>query len=347
MIELVKPDWIAGSEKRFFDFISTLGGEKVALISHGSDLDGLASAKVVSKCLSPDILKLVSYPDLNSDLSAELKKLKVKKIIICDLYVKSKDFLKSLESFAEVLIIDHHQFEENWNSERTVFMNAHGFCAAYLSYYLFSRVQNIENFDWVVACASITDFAYEKNSSWMTQVYEKYGEEFNNKKVEQGKFWEIIDVLRLAIIYLKDKDVEKIVKEVGESFGDLGNLHNYSDEVRAEINSILERFEKEKQVINGRVFFEYSANLPLSSFISTELSIKDKSKTFIIMDNGETEGMCKLSLRRQDKKENLDLLIRELINGFDGADGGGHIAASGGFFPQKYKEEFKKRLKNL
>ena len=64
------------TKKRFFDFIGKLGGEKMAILSHTSDLDGVASAKIANRGLNADILKFVDYPDLNDKLVDELKKLK-------------------------------------------------------------------------------------------------------------------------------------------------------------------------------------------------------------------------------------------------------------------------------
>ncbi|MEK6881737.1 MAG: hypothetical protein AABY22_19120 [Nanoarchaeota archaeon] len=70
----------AGSEKRFFDFIGNLADEKIALISH-TDLDGLISAKITNQVVKADFLRFVDYSDLNETLAAELKKMKMKKVI--------------------------------------------------------------------------------------------------------------------------------------------------------------------------------------------------------------------------------------------------------------------------
>jgi single-stranded DNA-specific DHH superfamily exonuclease len=54
--------------------------------------------------------------------------------------------------------------------------------------------------------------------------------------------------------------------------------------------------------------------------------------------------LYKISLRRQDKKVNMDEFTKSILKGIEGADGGGHVAAAGGRFPAKYLGEFRKRL---
>ena len=62
MIEIVKPEWLVGNEKRFSDFISELNDkDRVALISHGADIDGIVSAKIIDSVINPDFIKFVGY----------------------------------------------------------------------------------------------------------------------------------------------------------------------------------------------------------------------------------------------------------------------------------------------
>jgi single-stranded DNA-specific DHH superfamily exonuclease len=175
----------AGSVKRFSDFISRLGKEKTAILSHNADLDGIASAKIINEVIEADFIKFVSYTDLNLGLAEELSKLKVKKIIISDLYVKSGEFINTLEKFSEILIIDHHLFEKDWNSDKTVFINAKGYCAAYLCYHLFSMIKDISYYDWLAVCASITDMQWKNNIEWIKKVFIKHNEELNSENLKE------------------------------------------------------------------------------------------------------------------------------------------------------------------
>ena len=170
-----------GSEKRFFDFIKNLNEkDKIGLISH-TDLDGIVAAKVINMVIKADIVKFLSYSELNMELIKEIKKNKINKVIFSDLYIENLDFIKELEKFASILILDHHVAKTDLNSDKTIFIKGEeGYCAGYLCYELFSKLQDIEKIDWLVVCASISDFCNVKNSEWIKKVYEKYGEKFTD-----------------------------------------------------------------------------------------------------------------------------------------------------------------------
>lgn len=220
------PKWIAGNERRFTEFIGSLDEKDIiAVISHMSDLDGIVSAKVITSAVESTILKLVDYGDLNEYLVKELRAKGVTKIIMSDLNFKKKEFILQLESFAHLLIIDHHQFGEDFNSEKTVFMNAQGMCAAYLSYHLFSKEKNLKNWDWAVACASLSDWAWKANQIFLTEVFTRYGEKFvaGDEEVKNNIFWEFQYRMYLALIYYK-KNIFDFYKIFPENFGALGDL---------------------------------------------------------------------------------------------------------------------------
>ncbi|MFH1889746.1 MAG: DHH family phosphoesterase, partial [Nanoarchaeota archaeon] len=146
-----------GTEERFLEFVSKSKGKKIALISH-TDLDGITSAKIANEIFHADIFKFVEYTDLNIKLAEELKNLGVERIVFTDINVQDEKFVAVLESFAEVLIIDHHKTSD-LNSEKTFLIKGeNGYSAGYLCYELFSKIKNLEKFDWLVACSCISDY---------------------------------------------------------------------------------------------------------------------------------------------------------------------------------------------
>lgn len=348
MIELVKPEFQVGSEKRFFDFISGLNEkDKIALISH-TDLDGIASAKVANEVLNAGFLKFVNYIELKQGLVEELKAGKVTKVIITDISVGDYFLeIEKISKFAEVLIIDHHVFSRDFNSEKVIFLNAQGYCATYLCYYLFGRVQDITGLDWLVASACIADYCFRKNIHWLTEIYKKYGDELEMDGTyvrKSGKIWDLQYDLSLALIYFKD-DLKKVYGEIGREFEDIGDLKKYADEIDSCLKESLDKFEKEKEEINGRIFWEFNPKFKVGSIVSTITSSQNPNKTHIIArEDGE---FYSFSARRQDKKEDMNLLLKKLIVGLENAEGGGHIPAAGGHVLLKDWEEFKKRLREL
>lgn len=349
MIELVKPDFVVGDEQKLISFISKIKKEdRVCLLSHIADMDGILSAKLGSLIVKPTMIKLVDYKEIDNKLAAEIKSNNINFLIITDLMIKDTNFIKEVEKFAEILIIDHHSFEQNFNSKRTIFFNAEGFCATYLCYYLYSKIKNLEEYDWLVASASVGDWCYIKNAKWLTKVYEKYGEKYlsDMEGITKSKFFDIVIKLSDAIIYLRNKNkINDIMKEIGSKYLDIGNLGIYAKEVEDEIKKVILRFEDEKKEINDGYYFEFESKYKLHSSIATTLSKRYLNKTMFIM--WKNNNNIEFSARRQDGKVDLNLLLENLIDGFENSTAGGHQKAAGGNFPAKYEKEFTKRLKNL
>ena len=339
---IVKPDFIVGNEKRFFDFISDIGKkDKVAILSHGEDIDGIITAKIINEVIPGDVIKLLPYEDLNDDLISELKKLKVTKITITDMSVPDKEFVKKLESVAPLLIIDHHVTMEDYNSEKTVFLNAQGFCDSYICYYLFSKIKNLENYDWLVVCASYGDWLHEKNREWIKEVYKKYDVEFNND-VKKTKLWEIHNKLVFACIYFRNNP-RHVFDNIKTKFGDVEQFAEHENEVKKEINETSSKFKREKQKIGDVYYWEFNPKFAIREIVVSKISTENPNTTYIFATFND-DG-CRISVRRQDDKLDLSEFIKKLIKGFENSSGGGHRKAAGCHFPKRYLEEFKRRLK--
>ena len=339
---IVKPDFIIGNEKRFFDFISDIGKkDKVAILSHGEDIDGILTAKIINEVIPGDVIKLLGYEELNDGLISELKKLKITKITLTDMGIPNKEFVKKLESIAPLLIIDHHVAREDYNSEKTVYLNAQGFCNSYLCYYLFSKVKSLEEYDWLVVCASFADWQHEKNREWIKEVYKKYNIAFNDD-VKKTKLWDIHTTLVFACIYFRNNP-KYIFDNIKTKFGDVDHLVEHEKEVRKALNETKKRFEKEKQKLGNVYYWEFNPKLAIRELVVSKISAENPDKTYVFVTS--IDDSCRISARRQDDRYDLSEVIKRLIKGFDDASGGGHRKAAGCHFPKRYLEEFKRRIK--
>ena len=225
-----KINFLAGDETKALEFLKNISSkDKVAIISH-VDLDGIVSAKVISKVVKYDLLKLVAYEQINEDLVKELKNNKITKIIMTDLSIDDIKIIKVMEKFADILVIDHHLFDEDFNSNKTIFINCQDHCASYLCYVIFSKTKSINELDWIVACACISDWKYFNNKAFMLKVMKKYGDKFEIVKDKtdfggirkSGKFWELQLKLSLALIYFG----YELIKAFNLLNEDIENLNN-------------------------------------------------------------------------------------------------------------------------
>ena len=200
---------VTGSEEKVLDFVSNIGKNKTALISH-IDLDGITSAKIVNEIIRVDFLKFVEYEELNLNLVESLKSAGVSRVVFTDLYIKEKRFIEALEEFSEILILDHHLCPD-WNSQKTVSIRGEeGYSAGYLCYSILSKVKNLEELDWLVACSCISDYCHIKPKEWLESVFKKYRDKLEyvgNYVRQNGKIWDIQSIISLALIYFKDPTI--------------------------------------------------------------------------------------------------------------------------------------------
>lgn len=336
-----------GNEKRFFDFIEHLNNnDKVALISH-NDLDGMVAPYVVNKVVNAEIVKFVNYEDLAMPLVHHLKEKKITKVIFTDLFIKDEKFVLELEKFAHVLILDHHLSQRDWNSSRTTFLKGEdGICAGYMCYYLFSKLQSLEKLDWLVACSCISDYCHVKTSDWLTKVFRKYNDLFEQVGTYvrmSGPIWDLQETLSLAIIYYKD-NLSSVFEKIGEKFGDIGDLRIAANKVKIEVQRLVSLFDKQKAAFDGGYLFEFTPRYSCGSMVSSILSSNDIHTAILTLRPDPELEIYHVSARRQDKQVNMADFLKGLVRGLDKADAGGHVPAAGGSFAKKDLKEFKRRL---
>lgn len=335
---------VTGTEERVFEFISKIGNNKVALVSH-IDLDGIASAKIVNEIVKVNVMKFVEYEELNLDLAENLKEEGVTRVIFTDLYIQNKDLIESLEEFAEILILDHH-LSPDWNSKKTVsIIGEEGYSAGYLCYYLFSKIKNLEELDWLVACSCISDYCHKKPKEWLERVFKKYGdtlEPLGNYVRQSGRVWDLQINISMALIYFKEKDMKEAYNSIGRKFGDIGNLNKYSKEVKREIDSIVRGSKTKRESIEKGYFLEISPVFSTNSIISNIISQDDIHKTWVIIK--PEDDFYRVSMRRQDGKGDCNNFMKKLLLNLKNANGGGHVYASGGHFMKKDLPKIMERL---
>ncbi|MEK6891024.1 MAG: DHHA1 domain-containing protein [Nanoarchaeota archaeon] len=346
----------AGSNDKFLKFVKNLNSkDRVALISH-TDLDGLTSCKVnykvVSQIVKPKLIKLVGYDEINSNLIRELKARKINKVIFSDLSVDDIQIVKKIGLFADILLIDHHLFNEDFNSNKITFINVQGECAAYLCYKLFSQVDKnkiLDKIDWLVAVACIGDWQYFNNQEFMKKIFLKYGDKFEIIKNDHGeirksgKFWDLQWELVLSLIYFKD-NLKKAFDMLKDNFEDIKNLRKKAEIIKAEIKKQLNNFENEKELFEGVYFCVLKKEkYPVRSIVATLSSVKYRDKTILILYKKGNKYI--ISARRADKKINVKEFLGEILKDFRGSFSGGHAAAGGGHILIGDLDKFKEKLR--
>lgn len=341
-VVMEQPLWKYGSQEGFDSFCASLtNGTKLIAVSH-TDVDGIGSAKIVDAALQADAVYLMDYTEVNDVLVERLRNEAPSHIVISDLGLK-RDFVEKLSTFARVLVIDHHQASEDLNAERVAFMNAQGFCATYLAYFLLHDFKDISSWEWLVACACIADVATNSVQGFMVAQFQKEGLAFSNG-VKQGTFWELVTGINNALIYYAE-DRMQVYRALTSDFVMPALLIEPSRLIETDIQDCIVRFNQGKEDINGRWYWEFVSKYRVKSTAVTMISFLNPTRTCLIVNiDGD---VASVSARCQDRHEDMNLLLKKLVEGFPNADAGGHIPAAGGHFPVDRLSEFKKRLENV
>lgn len=330
--------FLAGDEKRFFEFMGNLQEkDRIAIISH-TDPDGICSAVIASKVLGKiDYIDFVNYePGVYSKVLGNLRKNKINKVLFLDLAVEGeKQSILEIEKFAEILIIDHHPLLIDLGSRRTVFLKAESrYPATYMCYYLFSKIQKIPS--WIPVLGIIDDMPQKYSEKNCEQVFADFGiEKF------QCDLWKVVSDISFAIAYFKGKEKEAYDLLLKAQNPCKLGIEKFAEIVKKEYNFWLEKYEKEKEVYGNLVIFSMKPRYAIKSFLINRLSSENKDKIFVFI---REEEPLSISARSQDKKISCPLLLQKAVKDIPDSQVGGHIAAAGARVPRKYLSQFKKNL---
>jgi len=334
----MKPEFILGSEDKFYYFMSEIDEEdKVAIISH-TDLDGVTSAVSAAKVLDPDLVILSDYGVNNLGKHVEkLKKNKITKLFVFDFHLDNdEENVREINKFADILVLDHHPFDKDHNSAKTVYIKCESkIPACYMSYYLFSKIQKIPS--WIVSFGLMSDlfFKYEGKG-------DKIYEDFNLPKVVSGDLLEeMTKKLASALIYFggNEKEVFDAFMKA-KSIDNLKYLESFGIEVDEEIDFFTNDFETNHEEFGDLWVYQFNPKFRIKSIVISKVSMVHKDKTIVFIKENDN-GIFGISARRQDQKKDVNRLLRELTAEIPNSSGGGHKAAAGGWIPAEQVERFK------
>ncbi|HOW37005.1 MAG TPA: hypothetical protein PLK34_02040, partial [Candidatus Pacearchaeota archaeon] len=217
-------------------------------------------------------------------------------------------------------------------------------CASYLCYSLFSEQSDLKSLDWLVALASLADWLYLKNTSWLGQIYEKYGEKLDLKEIQKGRFWESVLTLSDFLIYFKDSP-KKAYDLIDSKNFDLKQTEPYVLKVRKDLEKNLELFQEQKEIIPGGFFYEMQSSYDLNSRFASLVSGKNPSQVYII--STKNKNLYRISARRSDGKQNMSELVKYLTEDLTLINAGGHLAAAGCNVLDIDYAKFKQKLKDI
>ncbi len=342
------------------EFVKSLNKDMKIALLYDTDPDGICSGVIIAKSIEQlrgkkiDFRILQKHNDvaLTEETIEKLKKLKLDWLVVSDKPLDSDpSTLKEAEKYCRLLIFDHHKILADLNSEKTIFIKSQYakpeidgslYPTTKLVYDLFSKYTDLSRLSWVAAIGIIGDMAQKQWHGFLDRVFEE-----NN--VDKGtNYFDTPIGKACALISISDtcdkhEDAFDVVYEA-KNYDDVVNskLKGYQAAVQKEINRILDEFNAKSEKHGELRYYEIDAPYSLNSMISTILSMRERNKTFVVLQrNGEYYN---ISARRQDNKIAMNEVLAKAAEGLPNASGGGHRPAAGGKFFAKDLETVKKRI---
>ncbi len=357
--------------KKFKRFINSIDNKDIIAVLPDTDVDGFSSGVLVYKGLEkikgrkPDILQFQHVRNCFTDDSIEyFKKRGVTKIIVTDqAYDQIPEQIKEVEDFADILIIDHHQFYNDVNSNKTTLIKAtmlnkkidgSQYCASKMVYDLFSEIVDMSEFKWIAALGILSDMNTETYLEFIKDVLKKYKIRYRKNlfKTEFGraaeilssanavsppKFQQSFEILYTAqnIYDILDSKLAKLWKRVYE-------------EVEYYVNNYQE-FAEEYPEFN-LIFIETKTQFRINSILINILSNeKFPEKIFVIYSEPNNHGYIKVSARNQLAGKNkkgikVNAMLEYAVKDLEDAVAGGHMPAAGASIKKEDLNIFKKRI---
>ncbi len=336
------------------DFTAVLGflksltvKDRILIIFH-RDADGLCSAVIAKKALWMLGLK----PDLKAthlERTAELEslsRLKYNVLIFLDLAL---DHLSGVfwNEKQKVLLIDHHPFHKNLNSENVIHFNNHFYNdkylpASYLTYKIFSELTKISDMEWISVLGTIADYGYDD----CRDLLDRYISVKEKSGMFATKYGKAAAIMNGASFFLGfEKMAEMLLSAKGvDDFISNKKIAGYYEKFNKEIEKLKKVFWKNAEKSGNAYFAHIESKIErIQSSLLTQLSTENPNKILIVYH--KTGGSIKISGRAQSGC-NLGKIFKEAAS-YAGGAGGGHKPAAGAVVPAGNLELFRKKVVEL
>ncbi len=308
-------------------FLETSG--KKFLFYH-ADADGICSAALFLKFFDGFEAKPREGPMMRNEFADQIIKERPVLIVFLDLPVDQewKKIVRIKKGIrgVRIVVIDHHIFEKNLNSERILHINPKFQSDVYLPVsYIMYRVlermgKGLKGMEWISCMGVIGDYAFKSCRGFLDKC--------RNEDVDKG-----VNLISSAVTFKGSKGAGRVLEILVESKGikkfiKIKELKVWKRKVNKEIRRIMDAFERGKEVYQdaGLIVFEIKSKLNLASVISTILSEKYENDVIIIRK--KSKAGWKVSVRCQSGAVNLNSLMKKCAGPGDSA--GGHVKAAGG-----------------
>lgn len=350
------------------DYLEAVEDDDQVLVVHHWDMDGSASAAIVSEILEAvrgkpaDTICLPKGRKHTVGERAEniIRSNDVERLIVLDMNVPADRVSELAELGPEILLIDHHGFESV--PEEAVFVNPR--LKDEEAYIPAAKLCNdISNdfgleLDWITGMGILQDFAVEGHEELFESLREAYPKYFPEeitqhamaKECRYGTYSTVMNIKP----YRNTDRCARLAHDALVEAGDLrelemqdeyGKLEEYYRQMQSELERVSKRFDEEKQVHEDErlVFFSFDSDFHINSSLSTQISMEDEDWIYIVANTHG--GEANVSARCQSGRVDLGRLMQEALPESVEGEAGGHRAAAGASLPAERLDTFLDNLR--
>ncbi|MBW3001967.1 hypothetical protein KY338_02265 [Candidatus Woesearchaeota archaeon] len=349
---------------RFKKFITSITPKDRVAVIHHTDPDGVCSGVIISKVVERLRGKKIDLR-INQKGSVHvitpktfnlLKSKKINKFILTDLGAdENPQYLKKIEKFADVLLIDHHKIYNNLSSKKTVFIKPQLYCkvdparyaTAKMCYDLGGLVIDISDLDWLAAVGSIGDIATKPWTAWLNRIFKKYKLK-KYKDLFKTKFGQCAILISSAESFdVKNVKLAFDVLYKAKSYKDVlkSRLKNFRKKIDDEIQKFIKQLKNKAFFDKDIIYYEIKPKYHTKSPLSSILGLKYPHNSVFVVDI--SRNPVGISGRRSDVKIKINKALEDACRGIPKASAGGHAVSAGATVPKKYYKKFKTRLFNI
>ncbi len=343
--------------ERLNEFLNTDG---VKYLYYHRDQDGVCSAALLMKFYHGFKTVTKKGPRFTKEALNALIRKKPNLVVFVDLPVDQewkalKEFQEKVPS-AKIVIIDHHVYEKNMNSENIVHVNPLFKkrvyqSASYVVYNLLKKLHGnkVKRFVWIATIGAIGDYDLSDSQDLIKECRENYPH-LIGKNPHNSELSNAAKLLGATITLKNWKGADEVLRvlsnaESYEDFSSIDKFRKYEKEVDKEFRRVLETAKREKYPEANLIIFTIETEMSMTSKVSNHLS--EKYPDNIIAVRKKSNNEWKFSVRFQNGKINLGKIVKRVVSGI--GTGGGHPKAAAGIVDDwdAFKKRFIDELKNI
>ncbi len=346
--------------RRVISFLKNMTKKDEPIIIFHNDADGVCSAALMARFLRRRLRKKIDVMTqpipLQKNFVSKIKLSLPSKIIFVDLAVdQNPRLIKRLESFCEVLIVDHHPVNHDMNSKKTVHYNPLFTKKVYqsASYLVFKILSHFPEFNesknaWIALVGAIGDYDLSNSGDLIRKAKRYYPDvisSLDDETVRNSVFGQIADMIAAGkAVKMPLEDVERIVEDA-RTYRDVLENEKLKEAYKT-IQSELERIiiDANSKIDPGRkiFFYELKTKYSMRAMVATRLAEIWPEKIVLVWQ--KVRNKVRVACRNQKVIYDVGKLLRSALTPGMKASFGGHPAASGGVIDEKDWDEFRERL---